>query len=91
MIENSETIDGAEVDFLKEMAAIARMITMARQQANDLGADFPTYCLDLALGAVLQVMEQRIDDGQAAPSSRHQQREDERVHTGQPRLPHTQL
>ena len=58
MIENSETIDGPEVDFLKEMAAIARMITMARQQANDLGADFPTYCLDLALGAVLQVMEQ---------------------------------
>ena len=34
------------------------MITMARQQANDLGADFPTYCMDLALGAVLQVMEQ---------------------------------
>ena len=58
MIENNEATEGPEVDFLKEMAAIARMITMARQTANDLGADFPTYCLDLALGAVLQVMEQ---------------------------------
>lgn len=57
MTENSQT-EGPEVDFLKEMAAIARMITMARQTTNDLGADFPTYCLDLALGAVLQVMEQ---------------------------------
>ena len=58
MIEDSQAAEGPEDDFLKEMAAVARMITLARQTANDLGADFPTYCLDLALGAVLQVMEQ---------------------------------
>lgn len=43
-------------DKLKELASIARMITYARQSARGLNAEFPTWCLDLALGAVLQEM-----------------------------------
>ncbi|MDL2404169.1 hypothetical protein PY650_00555 [Rhizobium calliandrae] len=41
---------------LKELASIARLITYARQSAKSLNADFPVWCLDLALGAVLQEM-----------------------------------
>jgi hypothetical protein len=43
-------------DTLKELASIARLITYARQSARSLNAEFPTWCLDLALGAVLQEM-----------------------------------
>lgn len=43
-------------DSLKELASIARLITYARQSAKSLNADFPVWCLDLALGAVLQEM-----------------------------------
>ncbi len=43
-------------DSLKELASIARLITYARQSAKELNADFPVWCLDLALGAVLQEM-----------------------------------
>lgn len=43
-------------DSLKELASIARLITYARQSAKNLDAEFPVWCLDLALGAVLQEM-----------------------------------
>lgn len=43
-------------DSLKELASIARLITYARQSAKGLNADFPVWCLDLALSAVLQEM-----------------------------------
>jgi hypothetical protein len=43
-------------DALKELASIARLITYARQSAKVLNADFPVWCLDLALSAVLQEM-----------------------------------
>ncbi|MFT4182386.1 MAG: hypothetical protein QM636_10765 [Rhizobium sp.] len=43
-------------DSLKELASIARLITYARQSAKGLNAEFPVWCLDLALGAVLQEM-----------------------------------
>jgi hypothetical protein len=43
-------------DSLKELASIARLITYARQSAKNLEAEFPVWCLDLALGAVLQEM-----------------------------------
>jgi hypothetical protein len=45
-----------ETDRLKELASIARLITYARQSAKVLSADFPVWCLDLALGSVLQEM-----------------------------------
>ncbi len=50
--ENSE-IDS---DTLKELASIARLITYARESAKGMNAEFPVWCLDLALGAVLQEM-----------------------------------
>lgn len=43
-------------DTLKELASIARLITYARQSAKGMNATFPVWCLDLALGAVLQEM-----------------------------------
>ena len=39
---------------LKELASLARLVTFARERAHALGAEFPAYCLDLALGAILQ-------------------------------------
>lgn len=47
---------GQDSDSLKELASIARLITYARQSAKSLDAEFPVWCLDLALGAVLQEM-----------------------------------
>lgn len=41
---------------LKELASIARLVTYARERANQIGAEFPAYCLELALGAILQEM-----------------------------------
>lgn len=46
--------DEMNSDAVKELASIARLITYARQSAKGLKADFPVWCLDLALGAVLQ-------------------------------------
>jgi hypothetical protein len=51
-----EAANGNE-EFVKELAALARLITYARQSARELQIAFPTYCLDLALGAVLEEME----------------------------------
>ena len=39
---------------LKELVSLARLVAFARQNAKELNADFPAYCLDLALGALLQ-------------------------------------
>jgi hypothetical protein len=66
-------------DSLKELASIARLITYARQSAKELNADFPVWCLDLALGAVLQEMYSGglqtplFDDGteKLSPAPRH--------------------
>lgn len=44
-------------DFEKELAALARMVTHARQSANELQIAMPTYCLDMALAAILEEME----------------------------------
>ncbi|MDB5525025.1 MAG: hypothetical protein JWM58_2788 [Rhizobium sp.] len=46
-----------ETDFAKELAALARMVTHARQSASELRIDMPTYCLDMALAAILEEME----------------------------------
>jgi hypothetical protein len=46
--------ESADSEALKELASIARLISYARQSAAGLKADFPVWCLDLALGAVLQ-------------------------------------
>jgi hypothetical protein len=53
-------------DFEKELAALARMVTHARQTANDLQIAMPAYCLDMALAAILEEMELHgVDLGKA--------------------------
>jgi len=44
-------------DFEKELTALARMVTHARQSANELQVTMPTYCLDMALAAILEELE----------------------------------
>lgn len=44
-------------DFEKELSALARMVTHARQSASDMQIAMPTYCLDMALAAILEEME----------------------------------
>jgi hypothetical protein len=39
---------------LKELASLARLVAYARENARQLNAEFSAYCLDLALGALLQ-------------------------------------
>ena len=55
MTERMSTMNSKE--FEKELVALARMVTHARQSAHDLGTTMPTYCLDLALAAILEEME----------------------------------
>lgn len=44
-------------DFEKELFALARMVTHARQSAQELEIAMPVYCLDVALAAILEEME----------------------------------
>ncbi len=39
---------------LRDIASLARLVSYARQSARELNAEFSVYCLDLALGALLQ-------------------------------------
>lgn len=47
----------SSTDFEKELFALARMVTHARQSAQALDIAMPTYCLDVALAAILEEME----------------------------------
>jgi len=55
MTEQISTASSTE--FEKELAALARMVTHARQCAQDLGITMPAYCLDVALAAIIEEME----------------------------------
>jgi hypothetical protein len=44
-------------NFQKDLAALARMITFARQTAQDLNVSFPAYFLDMALAATLDELK----------------------------------
>jgi DNA polymerase I-like protein with 3'-5' exonuclease and polymerase domains len=46
-----------DTEFEKELAALARMVTHARQSANELRITMPVYCLDMALASILEEME----------------------------------
>lgn len=37
-----------------ELISLARLVTYARNSARDLNAEFSTYCLDLALGSLVE-------------------------------------
>lgn len=41
-------------EFVRELAALARLVTFARQSAQTLDIEFPTYCLELALGSIFE-------------------------------------
>jgi hypothetical protein len=47
----------SNTEFEKELAALARMVTHARQSASELKIGMTTYCLDMALAAILEEME----------------------------------
>ncbi|MBP2449369.1 hypothetical protein [Rhizobium leguminosarum] len=42
---------------LKELVSLARLVAYARENARDLDAEFSAYCLDLALGALMQDLD----------------------------------
>ncbi|NEJ71972.1 hypothetical protein GR197_15695 [Rhizobium phaseoli] len=44
-------------DELKELVSLARLVAYARENAKDLNAEFSAYCLDLALGALMQDLD----------------------------------
>lgn len=52
-----QIIAGQSENYQKDLAALARMVTFARQAAQDLNISFPEYCLDLALAAVLDELK----------------------------------
>ena len=62
-------------DIAPELVSIARLVTYARNSAKDLELEFSTYCLDLALGSLVEEIKKRgmdntegSDDGEYTPS-----------------------
>lgn len=57
----TNTVDGTVTknndEQLKELASLARLVAYARENAKELNSEFSVYCLDLALGALLQDLE----------------------------------
>jgi hypothetical protein len=54
-MDDSIDLGTAEKDQrLRDIASLARLVSYARQNARELNAEFSVYCLDLALGALLQ-------------------------------------
>jgi hypothetical protein len=51
------TIADQSENFQRELAALARMVTFARQTAQDLNVSLPTYFLDMALASVLDELK----------------------------------
>lgn len=48
-----------DADLQREMAAMIDLVSFARRQANNLKLEFPTYCLNLALGSLFEELEKR--------------------------------
>ncbi|MGO7368377.1 hypothetical protein ACCT04_05990 [Rhizobium ruizarguesonis] len=58
MHETAEaTVTRKSEEELKELASLARLVAYARENARELNAEFSAYCLDLALGALLQDLD----------------------------------
>ncbi|MGV4792147.1 hypothetical protein [Rhizobium sp. F40D2] len=51
------TIKPKSDEELKELVSLARLVAYARENARDLNAEFSAYCLDLALGALMQDLD----------------------------------
>lgn len=61
-------------DIAPELVSIARLVTYARNSAKDLELEFSTYCLDLALGSLVEEIKKRgmdnnegSDEGEYTP------------------------
>lgn len=52
-----EIIAEQSESYQEELAALARLVTFARQSAQDLNVSFPAYCLDMALSAILDELK----------------------------------
>ena len=53
-IEPLEQMADEADDRVRELASLARLVTYGRNSAKDLKIEFSTYCLDLALGSLLE-------------------------------------
>ncbi|MGP4692059.1 hypothetical protein ACSV5P_12040 [Agrobacterium cavarae] len=54
-------------DIAPELVSIARLVTYARNSAKDLDLEFSTYCLDLALGSLVEEIRKRgVDKTEAS-------------------------
>jgi hypothetical protein len=74
-LNNREKNADQNDDIAPELVSIARLVTYARNSAKDLDLEFSTYCLDLALGSLVEEIRKRgvnntegSDDGQFIPS-----------------------
>lgn len=55
-----DRIGGAVEDTLHErLAALTRMVIFAREDALEVGAEFPAHCLDVAVAALIDEMRHR--------------------------------
>ncbi len=64
------TVDKAVIADSEEFAALARLIIYSRQTSKTLKAEFTSYCLDLALAAVIDEMEKAgLDTSIMAPNA----------------------
>ncbi|WP_051776952.1 hypothetical protein [Pseudorhizobium pelagicum] len=67
-----QSADEMDDDRTRELVSLARLVTYARNSAKDLNVEFSTYCLDLALGALLEEMTKgAVWDVEAADREDH--------------------
>lgn len=52
-----ELVAAVSLDRQKELAALVRMIAFARQTALDLNLQLPSYCLEIAMDAVIEELK----------------------------------
>ena len=69
-MENAQKIEAEATweEDTKELAALANMMSYAKQTASDLGAALPAYYIDMAIGAL---RDQAGMAGGSAVSNRH--------------------
>ncbi|MBW8298499.1 MAG: hypothetical protein K0M60_02740 [Hydrogenophaga sp.] len=66
-----QTADEME-DRTRELLSLARLVTYARNSAKDLKVEFSTYCLDLALGSLVEEISKcGVGDVEAADHEDH--------------------
>jgi len=56
-MEDTILVENIETDFVHELVSLTRLVTYARNCARDLKVEMPSYCLDMALSALLTEVE----------------------------------